>query len=60
MCVWCAKLLFYIFHINRDNMSGHVRPRVKAKIQYSDTYLFISHKGTALIHFEVITAVVKH
>ena len=41
-------------------MSGHVRPRVKAKIQYSDTYLFISHKGTALIHFEVITAVVKH
>lgn len=59
MCVACKT---GILHINGDNniKVSHVRPRVKAKIQCSATYLFTSRKGTALICFEVIIAVVKH
>lgn len=47
--------------MRKDSITlSHVRPRVKARIQCSGTCLFISHKDTALMCFEVIIAVIKH
>ena len=60
--MWCAKPVFYVLYINEENVLilNSVRPTVKVQIHCSGTYLFISHKGTALIHFEVIIAVVEY
>ena len=60
--MWYAKSLFYIVYINGENVLtlNSVRPRVNVRIHCFGTYLFISHKGAALIHFEVIIAVVKY
>ena len=60
--MWYAKPVFYILYINEENVLilNSVRPRVKVQIHCSGTYLFISHEGAELIHFEVIIAVVEY